>query len=112
MKALIIGGERHGEWVDGLFDGTRIWVDIAHAARHVIRKLTWMVTNPADGTITESYVIYVAVHEQLQGPKEPEVVQELLQSLLMNDFARAHGEKQDVPHEPAGSELVVPEVGQ
>lgn len=107
MKALIIGGERHGEWVDGLFEGSRMWVDIAHACRHVIRKLTWSVTD-LNGNITEAYTFHVAVHEQLQGPDEPNVVNQLLTMVTMNDYIRRHGDAQEIPKEPAGSELVVP----
>lgn len=104
MKALIIGGERHGEWVDDLFDGTRIWVDIEHAVRHVLRKLTWSIADIRTSAVTEAYVIYVAVHEQLQGPNEQEMVHQLLQALTMNEFARAHGEPQEIAHEPSAAE--------
>jgi hypothetical protein len=104
MKALVIGGERHGEWIDGLFEGSRMWVDIEHATRHVLRKLTWNVQDARNGNVLEAYVIYVAVHEQLQGQDEPATVQALLQALTMNEFARAHGDKQEMPHEPAAVE--------
>lgn len=100
MKALIIGGERHGKWIDTL-DGVRIWVDIEHAVRHVIRKLTWNIQDIRTGNVTESHVIYVAVHEQIQGPGEVETVHPLLQALAMNEFARKHGEPMEIPHEPA-----------
>jgi hypothetical protein len=106
MRALIIGGARHGEWVHTL-DGVRMWVDIANAARHVIRKLTWGITDQ-EGNPIEVYVIHVAVHEQLQGPNEPNTVQQLLTMLTMNEFARAHGDKQEIPQEtliPAGSDI-------
>lgn len=108
MKALIIGGDRHGEWIDGLFDGTRIWVDLEHACRHVIRQLT---VTPADlntGKVTEAWVLNLAVHESMQGPAEPGIVSQLFQMLAMNAYARTYGEPQEVPQEPAGSSLVVP----
>lgn len=106
MRALILGGERHGEWIDTL-DGSRMWVDIHHAARHVLRKLTWNITD-AKGIVIEAYEMHVAVHEQLMGPDEPMVAQQLLQTIVMNEYARKHGERQEIPHEPAGSSLVVP----
>lgn len=108
MKALIIGGERHGEWVDGLFDGTRIWVDIEHACRHVIRQIIITPQDLATGQISEAYEISLAVHEGMQGPNESAVVPQLFQMLAMNEFARTHGVAQEVPKEPAGSELTVP----
>lgn len=108
MKALIIGGPRHGEWLDGLFDGTRIWVDIEHATKHVIRKITWNVQNITDGSVLEAYTMYVAVHEAMQGPNEPNVASQLIQLIAMNDYARAHGDRQEIPIEPAGSSLIVP----
>jgi hypothetical protein len=109
VKVLVIGGERHGEWIE-VFDGTRIWCDLARAVNHVIRKLTWNVQS-LKGEVTEAYVIYVAVHEQLQGPDEPAVVGELLRALTMNEFARAHGEAQEIPKEPAGASLTLPRDG-
>lgn len=108
MKALIIGGERHGEWRDGLPDGIRMWVDIEHACRHVVRKLTWTITSPA-GQVLEAYVIYVAVHEQIQGPEEQAVVHQLLQILTFNAFAREHGEAQEIKHEPSAAERLLEE---
>jgi hypothetical protein len=108
MKLLVIGGERHGEWIDGLPDNIRIWVDIEHAVRHVVRKLTWNVLEARTGKPLEAYVIYIGVHEEISGPNEPATVQPLLQALTMNEFARAHGEAQEIPHEPAGAELVMP----
>jgi hypothetical protein len=83
-------------------------VDIAHATNHVIRKLTWNVQNIADGTVLEAYVAHVAVHEALQGPNEPAVVSQLVQLLAMNAFVREHGDRQEIPVEPAGSSLVIP----
>ncbi len=101
MKALVIGGERHGEWIDAL-DGSRMWIDIANACRYVIRKLTWAVTK--GDKVLEAYVIHIAVHEQISGPGEQDVVTPLLQSLVMNEFARKHGEPQEIPHEPTAAE--------
>lgn len=112
MKALIIGGERHGEWVEDLFDGSRMWIDMARATRHVIRKITWNVQNLGTGEVTEAYTMYVAVHEQMQSPQEPQVVSQLLNLLAMNAFAREHGDRQEIPVEPAGSSLVVPGQGE
>lgn len=102
-----MGGNRHGEWVD-LLDGARMWVDLQNACRHVLRKLTWAVTDIRDGSVRESYVLYVAVHEQLQGPSEMDAVTAMLNSITMNEFARTHGEAQEIPKEPAGADLVIP----
>lgn len=103
LKILVIGGERNGEWINGLPDGIRMWIDIEHAARHVIRPITW---NLQVGTeVTASYRLNLAVHEQLQGPNEPMVAQNLLAMVAMAEFAKAHGEPLEIPYEPAGSEL-------
>jgi hypothetical protein len=106
MNALILGGDRHGEWVDVL-DGAQVWVDIRNATNHRIRKLTWMITDPK-GEVAESYELFCAVHEGLLGPNEPQIAAELLRMLTMNEFVRAHGAKQEIPKEPAGASLVVP----
>lgn len=107
MKALIVYGLRHGEWIDVL-DGTNAWVDIRSATTHPIRKLTWQVTNVVTSAVTEAYTMLVAVHPDLTGPNEMQVVVQLLQMLATNEFARTHGEAQEVPKEPAGSSLIVP----
>jgi hypothetical protein len=108
MKALIIGGDRHGDWVDVL-DGAQAWVDIRTAVTHRIRKLTWNVQDIRSGAVTEAYVLHAAVHEELVGPSEPQVVGELLRMLTMNEFARTHGEKQELPHEPSAAERLTRE---
>lgn len=107
MNALILGGDRHGEWVDVL-DGAGVWVDIRNAVNHRIRKMTWMINDIRNGAVTESYELFCAVHEGLLGPNEPQVAAELLRLLSMNEFVRAHGTKQEIPKEPAGASLVVP----
>jgi hypothetical protein len=107
MKALIIGGDRHGEWVDVL-DGAQVWVDIRNAAHHRLRQVTNNIQDPATGKVTEAWRIRLAVHEGLLGPQEPTIVSHYLTLLTMNEFYRKHGDQQDIPHEPAGSELVVP----
>lgn len=104
MNALVIGGPRHGEWVD-LFDGSRVWVDLMNAASHVIRKANASVTDPVTGDVREAYVVHLAVHPDIAGrPDEPQVVGNLLNAIAMNALARAHGERQDVPHEPSAEE--------
>jgi hypothetical protein len=107
MKALIVYGLRHGEWIDVL-DGVNAWVDIRTATTHRIRKITWQVTNVVTGEVTEAYTLMVAVHPDLVGPNEPGVAGELLRLLAMNEFVREHGEAQEIPKEPAGSSLIVP----
>lgn len=107
MKALIIYGLRHGEWVDVL-DGSNAWVDIRTATTHRIRKVTWNVTTVTTSEVKEAYTLRVAVHPDLVGPNEVETAGQLLQMLAMNEFVRAHGEAQEIPKEPAGSSLIVP----
>lgn len=106
MKVLIIGGARHGEWVEGLPDGIRMWVDIANASRHVIRKAHSNITDLESGKVKEAYVLHLAVHPDLTGPQEPALVGKLLNDLTMNAFARAHGEPQEISKE---SEIHVPD---
>lgn len=110
MNALIIGGDRHGEFVDVL-DGAQVWVDIRNAAHHRIRSITNTVTvEMPDGTVkvTEAHTLYLAVHERLLGPDEPNTVQGLLTRMAMNAFTREHGVHQEIPQEPAGSDLIIP----
>lgn len=107
MKALIIYGMRHGEWVDVL-DGSTAWVDIRTATTHTIRKITWQVTNVVTSEVSEAYTMLVAVHPDLVGQNEFAVAGQFLQMLAMNEFARAHGDAQEIPKEPAGSSLIVP----
>lgn len=101
MKALIIGGDRNGEWIDAL-DGSQGWVDIRTASTHRIRKLTWNIQNMATGEVIEAYTLYAAVHPAIVdlGQGEPAVAGPMMQSIAMNEFARAHGEKQEIPEEP------------
>lgn len=108
MKVLLIGGERHGEWIDGLPDGVQAWVDLTHATTHRIRPFTCQIADLATGLITEAYVMHLAVHPDLVGPQEPTVVSEILRAMALNDFARTHGVAQEIPKEPAGSSLIVP----
>lgn len=106
MKALIIGGERNGEFVDVL-DGAQVWVDIRNAANHRIRPFTNMVVIPQpDGTrkVTEAHVLHLAVHEALLGPDEFAMVQQMVTSLAMNAFTREHGEHQEIPQEASAAE--------
>lgn len=107
MNVLVIGGPKHGEWIE-VFDGTRVWIDIANAAQHVVRTVTSNVQDIQTGAVLEAYTLHVAVHEQLQGPTEPAVVSQLISLLAMNEYSRAHGEAQEIPKEPAGSSLTVP----
>jgi hypothetical protein len=109
MKVLVIGGERHGEFVDTL-DGARVWLDIQHAVQHRVRRVTDNVTD-ATGAVVEAYVLHVAVHQDLTGPNELQFVGQALAVLAQNAFFRAQGEPQDIPKEPAGSSLIVPENG-
>lgn len=108
MKALIIGGARHGEWIETL-DGAKVWLDIRNAAQHRIRTIHSNITDlNAGGAVIEAYVIHLAVHADLLGPYEVQQVGAALNSIAMNEFARKYGEPQEIPKEPAGADLVVP----
>lgn len=110
MKALIIGGDRHGEFIDVL-DGVQAWVDIRNATTHRLRRITNTVTTmQADGKekVTEAHVLTLAVHEGMIGPHEMALTMQSLQTLALNAFTREHGEHQEIPEEPAGSDLIVP----
>jgi len=96
MKALIIGGARHGEWQDVL-DGSQAWVNLRDASTYRIRRAHSAITDMATGAVKEAYVVPLAVHPDLAGPDEPAVVGQLLNALAMNEFARAYGERQEVP---------------
>jgi len=112
MRAMVIGGNRHGEMVE-LLDGTKVWLDIVNATQHRIRKLTNSVIENATGAVTEVYVLHVAVHEGLTGPHEPQQVQMAMTTMAMNAFFREHGEKQEIPGEPpADMRPAVPVVGE
>jgi hypothetical protein len=107
MKALIIGGERHGEWQDVL-DGAQAWVNLRDACTYRIRKAHSAITDAATSRVKEVYIVHLAVHPDLTGPNEPQVVGQLLNLLAMNEFARAHGEQQEVPKDdpqPPGAPL-------
>lgn len=106
MNALIIGGDRHGEFVDVL-DGAQTWVDIRSASTHRLRQITNVITD-ADGKVIEVWKLDLAVHQDALGPQEPGIVQNALVTLAMNAFTRAHGVQQEVPKEPAGADLIVP----
>lgn len=106
MKALVIGGERHGEFVDVL-DGAQVWVDIEHAVTHRMRRVTNTITD-AQGHVKEVYTLDLAVHEGMLGPQELNYTMASLSTLAMNAFTREHGTAQEIPKEPAGSSLIVP----
>lgn len=110
MNALIIGGDRHGEWIDVL-DGVAGWVDIRTATTFRIRRLGWGITRIGKGgpeLTGEQYKVPLAVHPDLTivGPEqEQQIVTELLQMMAMNEFIRAHGElvaTEPAPDTPAG----------
>lgn len=108
MKALIIGGDRHGEWQDVL-DGVQAWVNLRDASTYRIRKAHSAITDEATGRVKEVYVVHLAVHPDLTGPKEPQVVGQLFNAIAMNEFARAHGEPQEIPKDdpqPPGESLL------
>ena len=96
---MVIGGDRHGEMIETL-DGTKVWLDIANATQHRIRKLTNSAIDMSTSEIIDVHVLYVAVHADLLGPQEMQQVQAALTTMAMNAFFREYGEKQDVPGEP------------
>jgi hypothetical protein len=110
MKALIIGGDRHGEWIDVL-DGSCAWVDIRTADTFRIRKLGWEVTRLGEQGMEltgEKYKVVLAVHPLIASGDamlEQQVVTQMIQMMAMNLFIRTHGEPVDpepVPDTPAG----------
>lgn len=105
MKALIIGGERHGEFID-ILDGAQVWVDIEHAVTHRMRRITNTIT--VGDKVTEVYTLDLAVHEAAIGPDELNITMASLNTLAMNEFTRTHGTAQEIPQEPAGSSLILP----
>lgn len=109
MNALIIGGDRHGEWQDVL-DGSTAWVDIRTATTFIMRKLAWEVTRlGAQGMelTGEKYSVRLLVHPDLAAGgaiQEQQVVTSMIQMMAMNTFIRLHGEPKDpepVPDTPA-----------
>jgi hypothetical protein len=100
VKILIIGGQRNGEWVDGLPDGIRGWVDIRSADTHIVRRITWTITD-MENKVVDAYVLHLAVHPLMTGPEEQAMAGQMLNMLAMTEFARAHGDKQEIPEEPA-----------
>lgn len=99
MNALIIGGPRNGEWIEVL-DGVRGWVDIRNATTHVIRNITWTLTDH-ESKPTEAFALHLAVHPEIVGPQEQAIAGQMLNLLAMAEFARAHGEKLEIPEEPS-----------
>jgi hypothetical protein len=106
VKALVIGGEKHGEFIDVL-DGAQVWVDLEHAVTHRLRRITNTITD-MQGHVKEVYTMDLAVHQAALGPQELDITMAALSTLAMNEFTRAHGTKVDVPEEPAGSSLIMP----
>lgn len=106
MNALIIGGHRHGEFVDVL-DGAQAWVDIRTGTTHRIRPVTNTITNEA-GKVIGVYLMHLAVHQDALGPEEAQIVTVALGTLAMNAFYREHGEELEIPKEPAASSLIIP----
>jgi len=96
VKALIVGGERHGEWQDVL-DGSTAWVNIRTADTYRVRRVNWGINDFVTGEVKEVYYLHVAVHPELTGPGEQQRVPQLLSLLAMSAFVRAHGEKDQVP---------------
>lgn len=109
MNALIIGGNRHGEWVDVL-DGVAGWVDLATATTFRVRKLSWGITRIGAGGAEltgENYTLRLLVHPDLANlgaAEEQMIVTQMLQMQAMNLFVRTHGEPIEpdpVPETPA-----------
>lgn len=102
MKILIIGGPKNGEWIETA-DGAKVWLDLVHASTHAIRRITWTI-NALDGTPVEAYVLHLAVHPELAGhPQEQVLTIQMLNMISMAEYARTHGEPQEIPKEPSAS---------
>lgn len=96
MKVLIIGGDRHGEFIT-LPDGAQSWVDLAHGDTYRIAGMRWGVTDPGpDGTpvVTERYKLLLAIHPQIQThPAAMAVADEAVKQLAVTAFMREHAQQ-------------------
>jgi hypothetical protein len=108
VKTLIIGGPRHGEWID-VMAGVRGWVDIRTATTHIVRGIKWAINDLNTGEVTEVYDLRLAVHPDLVGPTEPQTVPQLLSMLAMSAFAREHGEPVELAVPDTAAELFGPD---
>jgi hypothetical protein len=103
---MIMGGERHGQWVD-LFEGQRAFLDIRSAETYPIRVIHW-VAAPTDGGDGSSWKIALAVHPSLTvvtPAYEQEQVQGALFRMALTYWMVEFGEEESgaaaVPSTPA-----------
>lgn len=95
MKVLIMGGERHGEWLE-LLDGQPSFVDLRTADTYPIRAINWATANP-DGTPAGFWRVMIAVHPsltRLPAPVEQEQVQSALIRMTMTYWMQTFGTEQ------------------
>jgi hypothetical protein len=92
-KVLILGGDRHGEWVD-VFAGSSGWVNIRTGDTHRIASMKWAVTDPGpDGTpvVVERYDLKMAIHPRVAADQQSlAIAQAAVQQLAMTEFMRQH----------------------
>lgn len=114
MKVLIIGGDRHGEFVE-LPDGAQSWVDLAHGDTYRIAGMRWGVTDPGpDGTpvVTERYKLRLAIHPRIQAdPAAMAIADEGVKILAVTEFMRAHAEALEPDVLPSAPDTPAPLFG-
>jgi hypothetical protein len=97
MKALIMGGDRHGEWVE-LDEGSAAFFDLRHAATYPIRAIWWTMPG-AEGEPARLWKVYIAVHPDLtvRGRRfEQDQTQGALFRMTMTFWMEEYGELQPV----------------
>lgn len=102
MKALIIGGPRHAEWLD-LIDGATSYVDLRTAQTYPIRGIKWAIPDQF-GQPAELYDLRVAVYPDLMqaGPQaEQAQVTQGLNAVTLTEFMRRHGTRLPLASDPA-----------
>jgi hypothetical protein len=110
MRTLIMGGPRHGEWVETI-EGVRTWLDIVRAETYVIRAITW-VAAPSDGGDGSSWRVSIAVHPSLTGLPtgvEQEQVQAALFRMTMTHWMAEFGTPTDIEPPASPAALFAPD---
>jgi hypothetical protein len=90
MRVLIMGGTRHGEWLE-LMDGSASYLDLMTAETYPIRAITW-VTQENGGA---AYRVSIAVHPSLTNlppQAEQQQVQDALFRMTMSYWMANFGE--------------------
>jgi hypothetical protein len=106
MRVLIMGGDRHDEWIE-LMDGSPTYVDLRTADTYPIRAINWAITG-TDGHAGRFWRVMIAVHPsltRLPPQMEQEQVQGALFRMTMTHWMETFGTEQPmsdpVPNSPA-----------